>query len=92
MVLENGETVKGQKERLTEEEKMICFRELKSIQEEFIKNMFEARVKFLDHLHQKQVLDLKKAKEELLKSLDKTFRRVLLKTKRRYKRKRITPL
>ena len=92
LVLENGETVKGQKERLTEEEKMICFRELKSIQEEFIKNMFEARVKFLDHLHQKQVLDLKKAKEELLKSLDKTFRRVLLKTKRRYKRKRITPL
>ena len=92
LVLENGETVKGQKERLTEEEKIICFRELKSIQEEFIKNMFEARVKYLDHLHQKQVIDLKKAKEELLKSLDKTFRRVLFKAKRRGKRKRVTPL
>ena len=92
LVLENGETVKGEKERLTEEEKVICFRELKSIQEEFIKNMFEARVKFLDHLHEKQILDLKKAKEELLKSLDKTFRRVLFKAKSRGKRKRVTPL
>ena len=92
LVLENDETVKGQKERLTEEEKVICFRELKSIQEEFIKNMFEARVKYLDHLHQKQVLDLRNAKDELLKSLDKTFRRVLLKAKRQRKRKRVTPL
>ena len=92
LVLENGETVKGEKERLTEEEKIICYRELKSIQEEFIKNMFEARVKYLNHLHQKQVLDLKTAKEELLKSLDKTFRRVLFKAKKRRKRKRSTPL
>ena len=91
LVLENGEIVQGQKKRLTEEEKIICFSELKKIQEDFIKNTFEARVKYLDYLHQKQIIDLKEAKKELLKSLDKTFRRVLLKSKRR-KRKRVTPL
>ena len=42
LVLENGETVKGDKKRLTEEEKLFVL-ELKQIQEDFIKNIFEAR-------------------------------------------------
>ena len=79
LVITDGETLKGKKKRLSREERSLCFRELKGMQKNFIDNVFLARVKYLEYLHETQMKDLRQAKVDLIKSLDRNFRRKYLK-------------
>ena len=72
-----------QKKRLSKEEKALCLRELKSMQRDFIDNIFQARIKYLDFLHKSQVKELHQAKADLIKSLDKNFQRKFLRSSSR---------
>ena len=83
LVLKGEETLKGQKKRLSKEEKALCLRELKSMQRDFIDNIFQARIKYLDFLHKSQVKELHQAKADLIKSLDKNFQRKFLRSSSR---------
>jgi hypothetical protein len=79
LVIKDGETLAGKKKRLSREERSLCFRELKGMQRNFIDNVFFARSKYLEYLHETQIKDLRQAKVDLIKSLDRNFRRKHLK-------------
>ncbi len=61
--------------KLTREERKLCFRELKALQITFINNMFLSRKKYLDYLHQDRIGQLQKARENAIKSLNRSFSR-----------------
>ena len=67
----------GQREgfqKIKGEEKKVCFRELKSFQTAYINNMFLARKRYLDYLHQERIKQLKEVKEKALKNLGLNFK------------------
>lgn len=61
------------KTSLSKDEKRLCYRELKAIQITFINNMYLARKKYLDYLHETRINELSKAREEAVKSLNASF-------------------
>jgi hypothetical protein len=63
----------GVKTSLSRDEKRLCYRELKAIQITFINNMYQARKKYLDYLHETRINELSKAREEAVKSLNASF-------------------
>ena len=64
---------KKNKNKLSHEERKLCFREMKALQITFINNMFLARKRYLDHLHQLRVSELGAAREQSIKSVQKAF-------------------
>ncbi|MBT7611343.1 MAG: hypothetical protein HN576_16405 [Bacteriovoracaceae bacterium] len=70
--------------KLTREERGLCFREMKALQVEYINNMFLARKKYLDFLHERRISELLEAREVSINSLQSTFS----KRERRKKRRR----
>jgi len=71
--------------KLSREERKLCFRELKALQVTFINNMFIARKSYLDHLHDKRIEQLKVAREDAIKNIQMSFskKRRVKKRKRR---------
>lgn len=65
--------------KLKPEERKLCFRELKALQLTFINNLFQARKKYLSFLHKKRIKELETARENAVKSLQRSFDK-----KRRY--------
>jgi len=59
--------------KLSTKEKKLCFREMKAIQTTYINNMFQARKRFLEYLHQKRIGELSKARELALQELQRGF-------------------
>ena len=59
--------------KLTTEERKLCFRELKALQITYINNMFIARKKYLDNLHNKRIDELQSAKDNAIKNLNSSF-------------------
>ncbi|MCP4912209.1 MAG: hypothetical protein GY909_03740 [Oligoflexia bacterium] len=59
--------------KLSREERKLCFRELKALQVTFINNMFIARKNYLDHLHNKRIDQLKVAREDAIKNIQMSF-------------------
>ncbi|WP_034728932.1 hypothetical protein [Bacteriovorax sp. BSW11_IV] len=68
-----GTPVEGSRIHLNNEERELCFRELKALQINFVNNMYVARRKFLDSMHEKRIEELSKAREEALGSINATF-------------------
>ncbi len=78
VVLEGIETARSSgsvqsKNKLSKEERKLCFREMKALQVTFINNMFLARKRFLDDLHTKRLKELSKAREEAIGSIQASF-------------------
>ncbi|OUR98503.1 hypothetical protein A9Q84_03575 [Halobacteriovorax marinus] len=59
--------------KLTKEERGLCFRELKALQTTFINNLFIARKNFLQSIHEKNILELDQEREKAIKSLQRSF-------------------
>jgi hypothetical protein len=66
-------SVRPKANKLTKEERKLCFRELKALQNTFINNMFVARKAYLDQLHKQRIEDLSKMREEAIKNLNSAF-------------------
>ncbi len=58
---------------LTKEEKIACWMELKSFQIEFINNMYDARKKYLEYIHNQRLDELKTNKDMAIKSLENSI-------------------
>lgn len=75
VVLEEGgsPSKKSKKNKLSKQERLLCFRELKALQMTLVNNMFIARKRFLEFLHEKRVSELENARIDVIKSLQKGF-------------------
>jgi hypothetical protein len=59
--------------KLSKEEREICFRELKQVQEKFIDSLFLAKKKYMIYLHEQRLAELEDSKEKALKELMNSF-------------------
>ncbi len=59
--------------KLSKEEREVCFRELKQIQQKYISASFEAKKKYLIHIHELRLKELEDSKERALKDLLNSF-------------------
>ncbi len=59
--------------KLTAEEKKLCFKELKAFQVTYINNLFIARGRYLEYLHDLRKQELSQAREEALNSIKRSF-------------------
>jgi hypothetical protein len=62
--------------RLTADEKKLCFREMRALQTTYINNMYGARKRYLENLHIKRMEDLETSREKALQELSDTFSRI----------------
>jgi hypothetical protein len=69
----NSKSLSDKRTKLSKEERKLCFRELKALQITFINNMYLARKKYLDYLHQKRIKELEDTRLEAVKSLRASF-------------------
>ncbi len=75
VVLSRGERESDKKKsvKLSIEEREVCFRELKQVQQKYIESLFGAKKRYLVHLHQQRMNELEVAKEMAIKELNQTF-------------------
>lgn len=73
----------GSSNKLTKDEKELCFRELKALQTSFINNLFIARKSYLQWGHDKNLSDLNKEREKAILSLKESFAKKSSKSRRR---------
>lgn len=59
-------------QRLSREEKQLCYKELKALHVTYINNLFQARERFLSDLHQKRLEELKQARVKSLSEIEAT--------------------
>lgn len=59
--------------KLSKEERLLCFNELKAIYKTYINNLFLVRANFLEFLNKKRIAELASIREKTLKSIDSTF-------------------
>jgi len=59
--------------KLSDQERSLCFRELKALQSTYINNLFLARKRFLTWSFEKSVKDLDAQREQAIKSLQESF-------------------
>jgi len=69
-----GKVVK-KRVRLSRSERRLCFRELKALQVTFVNNMYLARKRYLNFLHDKRLKDLEDSRDATIKSLHLSFKR-----------------
>lgn len=70
---ESGSRANEQNNRLTADEKKLCFRELKAMQSTYLNSLYSARERYLDELHKNRKTDLQKARARALQELDASF-------------------
>ncbi|MBC98903.1 MAG: hypothetical protein CME63_14255 [Halobacteriovoraceae bacterium] len=75
VVLTKGERESDTKKsvKLSKEEREVCLRELKQVQQKYIESLFEAKKRYVIHLHKQRLEELEKSKEEAIKELMKKF-------------------
>ena len=73
----------GGSNKLTKEEKELCFRELKALQTTFINNLFIARKNYLQWGHDKNLSDLNEERVKAILSLKESFAKKKSKSRRR---------
>ena len=64
-----------QSNKLSPDEKKLCFNELKAIYKTYINHLFLVRTRFLEFLNKKRIKELASIRDETLKSIDSTFSR-----------------
>ena len=64
--------IRDSKRKLSEKEATLCLKELKSIESSFIESMYQARKRYLDYVHKKELRALKDTKKKALEELDKS--------------------
>ena len=65
----------NKKVRLSKSERRLCFRELKALQVTFVNNMYVARKRYLNFLHDRRLKDLDETREATIQSLHSSFKR-----------------
>lgn len=79
IVLKNVKDTEGKvvnkKVRLSKSERRLCFRELKALQVTFVNNMYVARKRYLNFLHERRLKDLDESREATIQSLHSSFKR-----------------
>ncbi len=76
VILSKGERESGAAKKpvkLSKEEREVCFRELKQIQQKYIEASYEAKKRFLVYLHGERLKELEQSKEDALKHLINSF-------------------
>lgn len=71
------------KNKLTREEKKLCFRELKALQITFVNNLYVARKSYVKYLYKERLAELASAREKTIKSLQNSFNKKRKKSRRR---------
>ena len=66
----SGEKVEKRR-KLSRSERRLCLSELKNLRILYVNNLFIARKKYLDYLHDKRVKQLIKIKEDVLKEIQR---------------------
>lgn len=61
------------KNKLSREERTLCFRELKGFQITLVNNIYIARKRFLNFLHEKRLKELDKTRNSTIGRLQKSF-------------------
>lgn len=59
--------------KLTKEEREVCFRELKQIQQKYIEASYEAKKRYLVYLHEQRLQELERSKDAAIKDLTNRF-------------------
>lgn len=59
--------------KLSKEEREVCFRELKRVQQKYIESLFGAKKKYIVHLHELRLKEFEKSKDRAIKNLSKKF-------------------
>jgi len=59
--------------KLTKEEREVCFRELKQIQQKYIEASYKAKKRYLIHLHELRLQELEHSKDSAIKDLTNRF-------------------
>ncbi len=59
--------------KLSDEERSLCFRELKALQTTYVNNLFLARKRFLTWSFEKNIKNLDSEREKAIKSLQESF-------------------
>lgn len=59
--------------KLSKEERKLCFKELKAIHVTYINNLFIARTNYLEFIHGKRTGELELSREEAVKRLQKLY-------------------
>lgn len=80
ILLEENESSKNKppsksNNKLSKDERKLCYRELKALQVTFIDNMFHARKNYLNYLHEEQLKALEDAREKSIKNIQSSFTR-----------------
>jgi hypothetical protein len=70
VILGTAETESRTVQRLSREEKQLCYKELKALHVTYINNLFQAREKFLADLHKKRLEELKQARVKSLSEIE----------------------
>ena len=64
---------KKKRNKLSREERTLCFRELKGFQVTLVNNVYVARKRFLNYLHQKRIEELEATRIKTIDNLQKAF-------------------
>ncbi|MCK5072305.1 MAG: hypothetical protein KAQ98_02695 [Bacteriovoracaceae bacterium] len=59
--------------RLDERERKLCFKDIQTLQINFINKIFEARKRYLFYLHKIRLKELSEARESVIKNLKESF-------------------
>jgi len=70
VILGTAETESRTVQRLSREEKQLCYKELKALHVTYINNLYQARERFLADLHQKRLEELKQARVKSLSEIE----------------------
>ncbi|GAB4012100.1 MAG: hypothetical protein Fur0010_07600 [Bdellovibrio sp.] len=75
VLTEKGDSQKPNlpRNKLSKEERKLCFKELKAIHSTYINNLFLARKNYLEFIHQKRTDELDRSREEAVKKLQKLY-------------------
>lgn len=74
LILAEGKSNGNQEhKKLTPEERLFCFRELKAIQVSYINNLYQARKRYLEDIHKKTLDDLFNTRSDIVKEFEDAF-------------------
>lgn len=72
---EKAESRNSSKRKLNPAERKLCFREMKALQVTMINNMYTARKRFLEYMHEERMKELSLARDKVIEELQSTFAR-----------------
>jgi hypothetical protein len=82
-VTSGSENGREQDARLSEHERLLCFRELKALHVTFVNNSFVARRSFIKYQHKELLAGLEKVRGEIIDGIHKNYSDQNLKKKKR---------